>query len=324
MWSRVLLLAMGLGLGAVPASALSRGESCVLQAPLPMVVTQRQGRVEVTIDKGVEVTVVAPGDEGRTGVSTGDAAGTVATRDLEAACAGTLQSCRLTAPVTMFEQTRSDSKAWRLKPGATVSVLRTGKVWTHLRLADLEGFARQDELKPACEFVVPEAGEVEVTVEVERGDGPGVLLLPFLLEKNAPAGEADAVADLFFERLAIYRPDAARLPLSTTRDAVKWKAHTEAAAVAARSAGLTYAIIGQASVDASGGKPALVLNLAVVDARAKKILKGIKVRPTLKPEDLWMENALAVLLPYLSAAPGAKAPPTLKGQSTSTPTPPIR
>jgi hypothetical protein len=37
-----------------------------------------------------------------------------------------------------------------------------------------------------------------------------------------------------------------------------------------------------------------------------------------------MENALAVLLPYLSAAPGAKTPPTLKGQSTSTPTPPLR
>jgi hypothetical protein len=323
MWSRVLVVMGGLA-AAVPASALERGESCVLQAPLPMVVTQHNGRVEVTVDRGVEVTVVVSGDEGRTGISTGDATGTVATRDLEAACAGTLQTCRLTAPVTMFEQTRSDSKAWRLKPGGVVSVLRSGKVWTHLRLADLEGFARQDELKPACEFIAAEAAEVEVTVEVERGDGPGVLLLPFLLEKNAPAGEADAVADLFFERVAIYRPDAARLPLSTPRDAVKWKAHTEAAAVAARSAGLNYAIIGQTSVDTSAGTPALVLNLAVVDARAKKILKGIKVRPTLKPEDLWMENALAVLLPYLSVAPGAKAPPTLKGQSTSTPTPPLR
>lgn len=321
MWVHVVV---AMGLGAVPALAMERGESCVLQAPLPMVVTQHKGRVEVTVDKGVEVTVVVPGDEGRTGISTGDATGTVATADLEAACAGTLQSCRLTAPVTMFEQTRSDSKAWRLKPGATVSVLRSGKVWVHLRLADLEGFARQEELTPVCTPVAPEVGDVEVTVEVERGDGPGVLFQPFLLEKNTPAGEADAVADLFFERLAIYRPDVARLALTTSRDAVKWKVHTEAAAVAARSAGLNYAIIGQASVETSGGRSALVLNLAVIDARAKKILKGIKVRPTLKPEDLWMENALAVLLPYLSGAPGAKAPPTLKGQSTSTPTPPLR
>jgi hypothetical protein len=323
---RVLLLALGLGLGGAPASALERGESCVLQAPLPMVVTQRSGTIELTIDKGVEVTVVASGDEGRTGISTGDAAGTVATRDLEAACAGTLQSCRLTAPVTMFEQTRSDSKAWRLKPGAVVSVLRTGKVWTHLRLADLEGFARQEELTPVCQVVTPEASETEVTVEVERGDGPGLLFQPFLLEKNAPAGEADAVADLFFERLAIYRPDVARLPLSTTttREAVKWKAHAGAAAAAARSAGLSYAVIGQVSVEAGDGKTALVLNLAVVDARAEKVLKGIKVRPTLKPEDLWIENALATLLPYVSAAPGAKPPPTVKGQSTSTPTPPLR
>ena len=163
---RVQLLALGLGLVTMPAFALDRGERCVLQAPLPMVVAQRSGTIEVTIDKGVEVTVVASGDEGRTGISTGDAAGTVATRDLEAACAGTLQSCRLTAPVTMFEQTRSDSKAWRLKPGAVVSVLRTGKVWTHLRLADLEGFDRQEELKPACQSVLPEVTETEVSVEV--------------------------------------------------------------------------------------------------------------------------------------------------------------
>ena len=167
--------------------------------------------------------------------------------------------------------------------------------------------------------------ETEVSVEVERGDGPGVLFQPFLLEKDAPAGEADAVAALFFERLAIYRPDVARLPLSaTTREAVKWKAHAGAAAAAARSAGLSYAVIGQASVEIVDGKTALVLNLAVVDARAEKVLKGIKVRPTLKPEDFWIENALATLLPYVSAAPGAKPPPTLKGQSTSTSTPPLR
>lgn len=321
-----LLVIMVASAWASPVGAMERGERCVLQAPLPLVVQSPRGRVELTVDPGVEVTVVAVGAEGRTGISTGDASGTVSTSDLDAACAGTLQACALTGPVTMFEKTRSDSKAWRVKAGATLNVLRSGKAWSHVRVDDLEGYCKADDLKPVCRPKAIDTGATrdgEIAEQVERAEGPGVLYLPFLLDQNAPAGQADAVADLFFEQLAIYRPDVARLPLAGDRAAVKWKKHTDETSTRARDAGMNYAIVGQLSTEAIDGKQGLVLNLAVVDTRARAVLKGIRVRPTLKPGDVWIDNALAVLLPFVASAPNAPAPPTMKGPP-STPAPPTK
>ena len=129
---RVLLMIITLS-SSTTALAFERGETCTLQSPLPMVMRRAEGRVESTVDAGTEVVVQVIGDEWRIRISTGDATGSVSARDLEAACAGTLQLCRLNDTITMYENTRSDSRAWKLKSGATVSVLRSGKVWSHLR-----------------------------------------------------------------------------------------------------------------------------------------------------------------------------------------------
>lgn len=299
-----------------PTMALVKGESCTLQSPLPMVVNRPQGRIEATLDRGVVVTVLVVGDEGRSRVTTGDAAGSVATRDLESACAGTLQICRLESPVMLYAKTRSDSQAWRLKAGATVSVLRIGKTWAHVRVDDLEGFSKSDEVKAGCRGsaggVVEDTVETEITEDVERGEGPGILFLPLLLEGTAPAGPTSELGDLLFERLAAYRPDAARLPQTTGLAAGKWKADVDKASARARSAGFAYVVVGKVGAETVDGKVLLVLSTAIVDANANTILKAARVRPTTRRQDPWPEQLLATLLSVVDDAPDGRIPTAAK------------
>ena len=305
-----MVIALLLGV-ALPVGAVEKGDVCKVKSPLPMVLNRPQGRIESTIDRGTQVTVLAVGDEGRSRVTTGDATGSVATRDLEAACAGTLQLCRLNDEVMLFEKTRSDSQAWRLKPGAFLSVLRTGRVWSHVRSEDLEGFVKSDEFRGRCAMetggAVVDPAEPDVTEAVERGEGPGILFLPFVLEGAAPLNDSDEVGDLFYDRLAAYRPDAARVPLNVDRGA-RWKVHAESARNRARAAGFTYAMIGRTSVEDVDGKGVLVLSIALLDSKSGRILKGARVRPTTRLDDTWPETVLAALLPLTTPAPNGKAP----------------
>jgi hypothetical protein len=321
----VLLSALlATSLFSLPTSAaLSTGQRCTLQTPVSVLMNSAGGRVELTLEKGVAIVVEESG-EVRTAISAGSTSGTVSTADLVAACAPPAVKCKLRASLTMYEQTRSDSKAWHLKPGSVVAVLRSGKVWSQLQVAELEGFSLQEDVKAVCVAIVERPVEVEEVAPIERGDGPGVVYQPFLIDGSIPVGEVDAVGELLFERLSVYRPDAARLPAAGSRAAVKWKAHADAAAAKARSAGVAYAVIGQASRDPDGGPTSLIVNLVVVDAQTKKVLKGIKVRPTKKPTDPWLDNALAVLLPHLASAPGARPPPTMRGESSSSEMTPLR
>ncbi|MDP2344924.1 MAG: hypothetical protein Q8O67_28520 [Deltaproteobacteria bacterium] len=299
------------GLSALPAFALEKGDVCTLKAALMVTINRPEGKVETTLDAGTDIEVVVVGDEGRTRINTGDAKGAVATRDLEAACAGTLQMCRLTKELILFEKNRSDSRSWKIKQGAPVSVLRTGKVWAHVRVDDLEGFAKADELTPRCPLIsgsdVKETGEPGATEEVERGEGPGVLLLPLILEGAAPVGTADVLLDSFFDRLAYYRPDAARLPIEGARD-LNWKKHVADSAARGRGAGLAYVVVGKLAVETVADKGALVVSLALVDTASGATLKAVRARPTMKAEDTWAESTLFVLLPLMRTAPGARQP----------------
>jgi len=315
MSARAIIIVALVGAAASPAGAVERGDTCTLKAVLPFTVNQRgAGRIETVLDVGTEVTVVAVGDEGRLRVTTGDATGSVATRDFEAACAGTLQSCSLTSAVVLYARTRSDSQSWRLKEGATLSVLRAGSVWAHVRIDDLEGYVKAPELKAACKTSsgsVADTAEPAITEEVLRGDGPGVLFLTPLLEGAAPVGDVDLAAAHFFERLAIYRPDAATLPLNGSRTATTWKSHMEASAARARGAGFAYVLVSKGSIEAQpNGSAVLAISMVLIDAKTGAALKGVRVRPTSAVDDLWAEQALATLLPFVAGAPGSRVPLT--------------
>jgi hypothetical protein len=312
--TRVFLFTVVLLGGAGSAHALDVGQSCKLKASLPASVTTGRGSAESVLDVGAEVTALFVGAEGRSRVKSGSLTAVVATSDLDAACAGTLRLCRASSLFLLYESNRSDSIASSIPVGTPVSVLRAGKVWAHLRAGAVQGYATVEDLKAHC-ATEDGAGLGSADAEgpgteiVERGEGPGVLYLPFVLEGGAPAGVADSLAEGLFERLSYYRPDIGRLPLALERTGA-WKAHLASAAARAKAAGLAYALVGRLGPEE--GQPAsagLVVSVALVDAASGKTLKGVRARPaTGDAEHAWTEPVLLALVPLMSAAPGSRLP----------------
>lgn len=303
------------------AAALERGDSCTLKAPLAITIKQRSGTLESNLEAGTLIEVVGVSDGGSARILAGDVKGDVTTADLESACSGTLRTCRLTAPVMMYEQNRSDSKSWRIKSGAGVSVLKKGATWGAVRVGDLQGFVKTDELDRACvpdaarKEAASEGADTEASEAVERNEGPGVLFLPFTLEGAAPAGNADALLEVLYNRGAYYRPDAARLagdPDASGARNEPWKTQIALSAKRARGAETQFVIVGRLAMEAPKPDAPLeerhLLQLAAVEAKTGKVLKAIRIRPTTKPGDNWAEKALSSLLPTLPAAPGSKLP----------------
>jgi TolB-like protein len=314
-------------LGVAPAaSALHVGESCVLKSPLPVTFEQGRNHMDALLEPGTEVSVVYVGDNGRSRISNGALRGVVVTREFDAACAGTLRLCTATAPLTLYERNRSDSPSTTIVRRSMFSILRAGKVWAHLSTADREGFAlvtdaearcgrrADDDNSPDGSKSARQANESRgpVVEDVDRGDGPGVLVLPFVIDEGAPAARADQLAAGFFEHLAYYRPDVGRLPLLGSRS-VSWKEHVETAVRRARATGHAYALLGRLSLEGSQA----VVSLAVIDVESGKTLKGVRARPKSDGADDWSEPALAALLPVLKPAPGSRQPRARGAQTTS-------
>jgi hypothetical protein len=150
--------------------------------------------------------------------------------------------------------------------------------------------------------------------------------LPSIVEGAAPVDDVDAVGDLFYDRLAAYRPDAARLPLNLPRTS-KWKAYAEAARTRAKASGFSFAMIGKVEVADVDGKGVLVASIALVDARSGRVLKGVRIKPTTRFDDQWPEIALSALLPYAGSAPNSTpvvAPKEAAPTMLPTPPPPPR
>jgi hypothetical protein len=219
----------------------------------------------------------------------------------------------------MFEKNRSDSRSFKIKEGADVSLLKRGKVWAAIRVGDLVGFVDSKEIARNCKSTAPE--EVVVFDEsidgpvasVERGDGPGVLLLTFSLEGNAPTGVADAYFQNLWERTGLYRPDAGKLDDESLRK-LPWKKAVDASLQRAKGADMAYVLIGRVSIDDTpppAGQvvaESYVLQLGIYDTKSGKLLKGVRVKPSTRLDDRWAENALSKLLPEIAAAPGSRNP----------------
>jgi hypothetical protein len=318
LWAaRALGIVVLLG-AAPPVRALAVGEACTLKAPLPVTVQQSRATFDTTFDAGSEVSVLYVGDNGRARVSNGDLKGVVLTKELEAACAGTLRLCTATGAFSLYERNRSDSTSWPVVAGMNVSILRSGKVWAHLIVSDREGFSPVTDVEARCSVRVRQRGDGSTAApgaekdtesrgppveDVERGDGPGVLVLPFALEEGVPAARADQLAAGFYERLAYFRPDVGQVPSLGSR-VIGWKDHVDGATRRARATGHAYALVGR--VARENGED--VVSLAVIDAASGRTLKGVRARPRADGDDDWSEPALASLLPPLAAAPGSRLP----------------
>lgn len=317
--SMVALLAF-----AAPSMAVESGDTCKVRAQLKITMKGAAGTIDATIDRGTLVEVLSVGDQGFARVRAGEMVGSVSTLDLESACTGALRTCKLKAPVLMYEENRSDSKSYRLKEGASLSILKRGKTWAAVRIEDLSGFVKTDDVAKSC-VADDDGGDTKgggdqgAGIEaVDRGEGPGLLVLPFHVEGAAPIGPADALLDVLFDRTLYFRPDTGRVGVDGPRG-LAWTAQVEAAAKRARGAEMAFALVGRLALEPPSKDDPLteryLLQIALVDAKTGKVLKGARVRPTLRPEDDWPDRLLAALLPVLPAAPDTRPPPT-PGQKT--------
>jgi hypothetical protein len=307
-------------LSARPARALQAGESCRLRNPLLVTVQVAPSLLEATFDPGTETVVRSVLDDGRLHVTDGNLKGFVDAKVLEAACAGTLRTCRALRTFSMFQSNRSDSMSWPVLMDAAVHVLRRGKVWAHLMVEHREGFAPVASLTAHCrgdgsgeaqngtEQLDLQAAPVEV---VDRGEGPGVLLLPFLVDGDIAPSRIEQLTSAWRTHLAFYRPDLGHLPAVNDRRG-PWKSHVDEASRRARETGLAYAIVGKVALDHGD----IVISIAVVEAVTGKTLKAVRARPTASLGDEWVEPALASLLPALAPAPSGPALPTTNREAT--------
>jgi TolB-like protein len=306
-------------LGAAGAAAFEDGDVCKLKAPLEITVRSRAGQVRAQVEAGQEVEVRGVGDT-TLRVHAGETEGLVAATDLEAACAGSLRLCRVADTVVLVERTDGTGRSFRIKAGADLSVLREGREWGQVRIGDLEGYVKSDELGVRCKT---EGGGGEASagaeepVSSDRADGPGVLVVPFYVASGDVSEKvADALSTALFDELGVYRPDAvladqALLAKDKQIRTLPLKPAQADAAKRAQSAGLAYAVTGRLERAGEG----YVLSVVVVEAKTGKVVKAVKARPTVAAEDPWATAALAVLLPGVAPAPGSKVPkpPVRKG-----------
>jgi hypothetical protein len=295
---------------ALPVHALDAGETCTLGAPLPVKIETRAGTIESLLDKGTVMHVVVKGDTGMSQVEGGEVRGFAVSVDVDAACAGTLQLCALRNDLVVYEQNSSDSASTHVKTGTTMRVLKQGKTWAVVHVGDSYGFARTPELKSACMTssgaAVTDTPDTDSGIDLERGEGPGLLLTPFTIDPGLPTGRVDAAFNALWAQASFFRPDAGRStpPSSTKARDVKWKAQVDASVERARAAGFAFVLVGHAAADGT----AFSVELALIDVATGKSVKGVRVHPTSSRDDPWAENALAVLLPFMPAAPRSRFP----------------
>lgn len=302
------------------AAAFEDGDVCKLKAPLEITVRTGGGQVRAQIEAGAEVEVRGVGDT-TLRVHSGETEGLVATTDLEAACAGSLRLCRVAEAVVLVERTDGTGRSFRIKEGADLSVLRQGREWGQVRIGDLEGYVKSDELDVRCKTAgggknVPETARVDEGLAVDRADGPGVLVVPFYVASGEVSEKvADAFSSVLFDELGVYRPDAvladaALLAKDKQIRTLPLKPAQDDAAKRATSVGLQYAVTGRLERYGEG----YLLSVVVVEAKTGKVVKAVKARPTVAPEDPWATAALSVLLPSVPPAPGSTVPkpPTRK------------
>lgn len=310
---------------SAPSDAATKGDRCKIKAPLPMLLRGPNGSVEATVEQGTVVELLSDGDGGRAVLRAEDMLGTVSMLDFESACRGTFEQCSAQTAMVIYEEKRRDSPSRKVRAGTVINILERGKAWTTVRHVDEMGYVTNAVLAEQCskgpavtsdeDDPTPNDAEGEVadiTEDIPRGDGPGVLFLPFHAEGSATLRDADVYGETLYARLSYYRPDAGHASDVGRKRRISMTDMVAEAAKRAKNAEMAYAVIGRLDMAAAPDAPAgsspdrAVVQVALVDAQSGKVMKAVKARPADKRENKWAELLLYNMLPFLAPAPGAR------------------
>jgi hypothetical protein len=294
----MLVVCLSTTIAAQPAESTA----CVLRAPMPVHIHTKHGDVEAAWPVGTEVTSIGTGALVR--VRAGATTGTAQRATLAAACEGQLRTCQSRAPVSMYAEARSDSTAQELPMGTQLHIRRSGKLWAEVGTQRSgEGFVLVGALRGCAAepgVAVANNDSTDVVESVERGEGPGIWVVPLRGDARIPAGIVDGLGGQLWDVFGRARPDAVRAA-SEGEDAAKTQ--LSALLLQAQQKQLAYVLGGRAVLAADGQ---INLEVSVYDVKARKQLKGVRVVPASNAE--WPAEVTLALWDHMRSSPGQQRP----------------
>jgi hypothetical protein len=332
-----LLIALSLATPVAASPSYLAGESCVLKRKLAVSVKRKKRKT--VLAKGETVEIVRPGER-FTEVKGYDVSGLVATKKLKRACVIPRDRCTLKMDVKVRGTAKQQGKAFLVKKGARVTLMRYCDKWVDLVTGSMTGQSKREGLSKACPKLTAklkappsppaEAGAApETPTQPETPEGPTIVVMAFSLAKGAsPARAAQYFVQLKSALGARHGSvDVGGHPAGYIAKPRGLKTHLNESREQAREAGARWMITGRLS--SKGGD---TLTLARIEVETGKV-KGINARPTGRSGDPWATTSAQLLLEDVpgrsevaaapvAAAPPAAAPAPVAPVAESTPTQP--
>lgn len=297
MTSRALLCFLALALASPTARAeLSSGDDCRLSKPLLVKLRNSvQGSVETELPRGTEITISDAGLQ-VSRIQSGEVEALASTSSLEAVCAVPRARCVLTEPIKMATERSprgGKSKVFKVKAGATLSILERGPSRSRVLVGNVRGRVNTEHLDEKCRQLA-EGASAPVTAAATVGSvtppaaGTRVAVLPFVVAKNASAVDARVFEDRITEALQKRRRDVVGpkdpRPAASERLADP-KQHLATDGQVGAQLGVPYVV----AAHLSGQGKARVLSLSVVDVRSGRVVRTVRARPTHREADPWAD-----------------------------------
>ncbi len=326
MWCRLCwCLALLVGLAAPARADIEAGEMCTLRRDLYVSVKTGQGSASLPIAKGTKIEVMAvAGSAAR--VQSNEMSGRADLLDLEEACSRAVRQCKLYDAIEVQQKRTMDGRAWRIKPGATVSILDRDRNWTRVKVGPVEGYTETTAINGSCsniEVVQAKQDDDEDKAGFRPFDVPTptksqkVVLVPWVIGPGVSEDVAELFEDQFGRAVENRRTDVRGLDddrPSRGRRRATLKAHLKGLKKPARDKGVSFLVTGELKkiptdsmllsgdldeaeldnlIEEAPGK--YVLILAVFDITKGQVLKTVRTEPSLTLGNPWATKAEAVV-----------------------------
>ncbi len=282
---------------------LDAGQECRLSGPLVVKLRNSvQGSVETELSAGTPITITEPGLQ-FSRLMSGEVEALAPTSALEAVCAAAVERCVLQDAIKMATERsgRKKQKVFKVKKGATLSVLERGKQRSRVVVGGVLGRVNTDHLDEKCKTLPATKGS-EASGKPRAGGGGGtsaaviapapagvrVAVLAFSLAPSGSAVDARAFEDDLTSALLKRRGDVMG-PRDPRPDAKARlsdaKKHLSEAAQIGAQMNVPYVITGQLGRDGEHR----VLSLSVYDIKAGRVVRTLRARPTYHKQDPWAD-----------------------------------
>lgn len=278
---------------------LEAGDDCRLSGALPVKLRNSvQGSVETELARGTDITITEPGLQ-FSRITAGELEALVPTTALEAVCAVPRERCVLQDAIKMATSGApgGKQKVFKVKAGATVSVLERGPARSRVVVGGVLGRVNTDHLDEKCKELPDRKSAAASKSEAPATDtgaiapapaGTRVAVIAFAVAPTGSAIDARAFEDDLTQALLKRRGDVMgpRDPRPDAKARVQdAKQHLANAGKIGAQMGVPFVVTGQLAREGESR----VLALSVYDVKAGRVVRTIRARPTYHEDDPWAD-----------------------------------